>query len=363
MKKLALICSVLFFSFFAFAQITPKKPLPSEYSWRILQEAQLYYDKNDLSSAMSFALKAKENRKAESDWESYILENALSPYSVKRAGDEFEKVIQILGEREQNEAIGIVNRYLDLYSAGRFHNSFSEMKDFIVQKSVYPEADYLIGKIYQAEGEYKSAYDFYEKARKNAIFLDIPNQKFTILYSMADLANLNGDSESYEQALLLILSEDTNFDDKVLKNAVIRIVDLNKRNDIDRFFSLFRAESPFTMKALYEISKIYESQGNYKDSLFVSALGSIEGFTHIFNSLYEADQDYDFTTLAEFLTKISSYEDICRWCVDNKFYDFLIDFAEKTGNRGDVTFSKELLKILAVNIPNKYFQELAANKI
>lgn len=362
MKKIALPFVFLFFSFLTFAQIAPKRPVPSEYSWRILQEAKALYDQNDLSGALNLALKAKENRKTESDWENYILENALSPFAVRHVGNEFEKVLPVLEEREQKDALSIIRKYLDLYSSERFHDSVYELKDFINAKSVYPEADYLVGKIYQVEGEYKAAYNFYEEARLNADFLDIPDSVFSILYSMADLAKLSQNDEAYEQALLLILAKDESFNDNVLKNAMIKIIDSNKSANVDRFFALFRAESPLTMKALYELSKIKESQGEARDSFFCSALGSAEGFTHIFNSIQETDQDYEFTTLAEFLNKISSYDDICAWCVQSNFYDFLIDFGEKARSRGNETFANALFMTLASNIPNGYYSSVAERK-
>lgn len=362
-KKIAPIFVLICSSFLIFAQIAPKRPVPSEYSWRILQEAKALYDQNDLSEALNLALKAKENRKAESEWENYVLENALSPFEVRRVGNEFEKILPVLSEREQKDALSIINKYLDLYSPERFHDSVYELKDFINAKSVYPEADYLVGKIYQIEGEYKAAYDFYDEARKNADFLDIPDSIFTILYSMADLAHLSHDDEAYEQALLLVLSKDENFNDNVLKNAMIKIIDANKTANVDRFFSLFRAESPLTMEALFELSKIYESGGKNKDSLFCSALGSVEGFTHIFNSILEYDQDYEFTTLAEFLSKISSYDDIRQWCVQSNFYDFLIDFGEKARSRGDEIFANALFMTLASSIPNDYYSSAAERKV
>lgn len=361
-KKIALTF-VLICSFLTFAQIAPKKPVPSEYSWRILQEAKALYDQNDLSGALNLALKAKENRKAESGWENYVLENALSPFAVRRVGEEFEPVLKVLEEREQKDAISIIRKYLDLYSSERFQNSVYKLKDFINKKSVYPEADYLVGKIYQVEGEYKAAYDFYNEAQNEAEFLDIPDSVFTIFYSMADLARLQNDDEAYAQALLLVLNKDPNFNDNVLKNAMIKIIDANKSANADRFFSLFRAESPLTMNALFELSKIKESQGETRDSLFCSALGSVEGFTHVFNSILEYDQDYEYTTLAEFLSKISSYDDISAWCVQSNFYDFLIDFGEKARSRGDEVFANSLFITLASYIPNDYYSSAAERKV
>ena len=359
MKKKVFPFLILFFAAACFAQAS----LNSEYSWRLLQQAEVFYDSGNYTDAMNFALKAKENRKTESQWESLALDNSLAPFEVRRAGELFENVMPVLSERQQNVTIKIVNKYLDLYSAERFNNSIYELKSWIEKKSVYPEADYLIGKIYQLEGEYKSAYTFYENARVNSDFLDVPDQIFTILYSMAELACLEHDDESYEQTLLLILSEDSNFSDNVLKNAVVKIIDADKRANADRFFSLFRADSPLTMKALHEISEIYESRGEKKSSLFCSALGSIEGFTHIYNSIKDRDPSYEFSTLSSFLKKISSFKDIEEWCVESSFWDFMIEFCEKSSDRGSMIFADAILEILSANIPNEYYRALAENKL
>lgn len=363
MKKIALFIVSFFLISTAFAQVAPKKPVPSEYSWRILQEAQFYYDNNNYSNAINLALKAKENRKEESRWESYTLDMSLSPLAVRRAGTEFSEVLPVLVEREQSESINLINKYLKLYGPEKFGNSVYKLKAWIDEKSVYPEADYLIGKIYQVEGEYKSAFDFYEKARSAANFLDVPDQVYDILYSMADLSYQNRNYEQYEQVLLLILSKDPNFSDSVLKNAMLKVIDTNNKKNVDRFFTLFRCKTTFTLKALYKLSEIYEKREEYNNSLFCSALGAIEGFTQIFESISERDAGFSFTTINNFIEKIGEYEDIMNWCEENKFWDSLISFAEKCAYRGDIIFANSFLKALSVSIPDSYYRSAAFSKI
>ncbi|MBQ0051338.1 MAG: hypothetical protein KBT11_04660 [Treponema sp.] len=363
MKKTAfLILSFLTVSL-AFAQVAPKKPVPSDYSWRILQEASFLFENNDFNKAMNMANKAKENRKAESKWECYILDNSLSPFAVRRVGSNFDDVLPVLEERQQDEAVNIINKYIKLYSKKRFHESVYEMRSWVEAKSVYPEADYLIGKIYQVEGEYELAYSFYEKARQNASFLDVPDQLFDILYSMSELALQNKKYEEYEQVLLLIMDKDPNFTDNVTKAAIFKIIDSNKSENVDKFFSIFRAESPLTMKALYSLSKIYEERNEIKNSLFCSALATIEGFTRIYNSISERDASYSYTTFAEFLHEIGKHQDILDWCEENRLWDSMLSFAEKCSYRGNVIFANAMLNAMAVNLPNPYYQTNAEKKI
>lgn len=363
MKKFILsFCFFLPAAFF-FPQVAPKKPAPAEFSWRILQDAHFAYDKGDFSSAMNLSSKAKANRAAESDYEVYVLDTALSPLAVRRAGDDFDAVLEVLTEREQTEAISIINRYLSLYGASFFHHSVKNMKNWVNEKRVYPEADFLIGKIYRLEGEFKTATDFYERARLEGSFLDIPDQIYDILYEMADLLLYQNDSEKYKQALLLILDNDPNYKDTVLRRAMLKIIDANKAKNVDRFFDLFRVSSPKTLSAIYNISVIFEEEGEKENSLFASALATIESFSHILESISGRDADYEFSTLADFLQKIGKYEDICQWCEQNHFWDNLINYCKKVSARGDVIYANAMLEVISMNASDPYTRSAAYESI
>ena len=363
MKKIFLsLCFLLTFSLL-FSQVVPKKPESSEFSWRILQDAQFSFDKGEISRAMNLANKAKANRVAESDYEVYILDVALSPLAVRRAGEDFDVVLEVLKERDQTEAISIINRYLELYGAKFFQYSVHKMEDWVEEKRVYPEADFLIGKIYRLEGEYKTAIDFYEKARLESSFLDIPDQIYDILYEMADLLKHQGETEKYKQVLLLILDNDSNYKDMVLRRAMLKIIDADKPSNVDRFFNLFRVSSPKTLNALYNISLIFEEEGETENSLFSSALGSVESFSHILDSISGRDANYEYTTLADFLKKISEYEDILLWCEQNHFWDNLIAFCKKVSERGDVIYANAMLDVIANNSHDSYTRAAARSNM
>ena len=363
MKKIFLsLCFLLTFSLL-FSQVVPKKPESSEFSWRILQDAQFAFDKGEISRAMNLANKAKANRVAESDYEVYILDVALSPLAVRRAGEDFDAVLEVLKERDQTEAISIINRYLELYGKSFFHYSVNKMEDWVEEKRVYPEADFLIGKIYRLEGEYKTAIDFYEKARLESSFLDIPDQIYDILYEMADLLKHQGETEKYKQALLLILDNDSNYKDMVLRRAMLKIIDADKPSNVDRFFNLFRAHSPKTLEALYNISLMFDAEGESENSLFASSLGSVESFSHVLDSISGRDPHYEFTTLAEFIRKIAEYEDIDIWCSENHFWDNLIAFCKKVSARGNVIYANAMLEVIANNSSDAYARAAAKASI
>lgn len=362
-KRIFLSAALLFSVSFSFSQIVPKKPESSEFSWRILQAAQFAFDKGDFSKAMNLANKAKANRVAESNYEVYVLDVALSPLAVRRAGDSFSSVLEVLKERDELEAISIINHYLELYGEKFFSYSVHKMEEWVERKQVYPESDFLIGKIYRLEGEYSTAIDFYEKARLESEFLDIPEQLYDILYEMADLLKHQNESEKYKQALLLILDNDPNYKNDVLKRAMLKIIDADKAKNVDRFFELFRSSSPKTLNALYNISVIFEEEGEAENSLFASALGTVESISHILTSISGRDSSYEFTTLALFLKKISEYEDICQWCEENHFWDNIISFCKKVSERGDIIYANAMLGVIAKNASDPYTREAAKSCI
>ncbi len=356
MKQLVLVI-LLFFNLttIVMSQIAPPKPESANCSWRTLDSAVKAFDERDYSKALNLAIKAKDNRHAEIDWEYYILESALSPYQVRREGEKFMDVLPVLKERDETEAITLINKYLSLKGESFFNDSVYSLLEWVKSTEVYPEADYLIGKIYQLEGEYKTAYDYYEQARCESDYLDIPSQKIDILYSMSDLAIQSDNVEQYEQILVLILNEDKNFKNQTLLDSFIRTIDTDKASNFDRFFMLYRADFSPSSPCLRKMSDLYESRQEYKKSLECISLLVMESFTHIFSSIQERDKGYKYTTMIDFFNKCSDYPDIIQWCQQNKVWESFYLMADKIEKRGKVKFAKEIFFVMSISVPDLYW--------
>lgn len=340
----------------------PKKP-QDVFAYRVFEEAVVAFDAGLYGNALQLANKAKDLRHAEAEYETYVLENALSPRAVKRVGTDFRDVLAVLGERDEYEAIAIINRYLRRFGQDYFSHSVDRMVSWIKEKAVYPEADFLIGRIYQLEGEFDIALDFYERARKESAYLDIPEELFDILYAMADLAKQQKKGEVYEQTLLLILDNDPNFKDEVLLTALVRSIDYNTEKHVERFFMLFRCEPHHSLRALYELGNIYERNGEAEQALRCAALGTIEAFTHILGSLDERDADFSYTDYGAFLRQTARYADVVEWGSRMHVWDLMFQFADRVAARGDAVFARTLYAIMAESMPDAYWREEAANRL
>lgn len=340
----------------------PKKPHDA-FAYRVFEEAVVAFDAGLYGNALQLANKAKDLRHAEAEYETYVLENALSPRAVKRVGTDFRDVLAVLGERDEYEAIAIINRYLRRFGQDYFSHSVDQMVSWIKEKAVYPEADFLIGRIYQLEGEFDIALDFYERARKESAYLDIPEELFDILYAMADLAKQQKKDEVYEQTLLLILDNDPNFKDEVLLTALVRTIDYDTEKHVERFFMLFRCEPHHSLRALYELGNIYERNGEAEQALKCAALGTVEAFTHILGSLDERDASFSYTDYGAFLRQTARYADVVEWGSRLHVWDLMFQFADRVAARGDTVFARTLYAIMAESMPDAYWREEAANRL
>lgn len=336
----------------------------SEQSWRILEQAQVQFDSGSYGEALSLADKAASVRRAEAADEYRTIDTAIASAEVRRrAGDNIDNVISVLKDREQKTAVDIIEKYLSLFGKNRYNNNIHNLLEWIKNKSVYPEADYLSGKIYQLEGEYKTALDFYSKAYSEREYLDIPDSQYEILYSMVFLAKLTNDDGQLEKMLLLILSDDDAFNNNVLKTSMIRTVRADKAENVDRFFLLYRADSKFSLRALHELGVLYSSRNENEDALFCFALGAIQALTHVIDVVKERDSSFQYVSLSAFLTECGKHDDILVWADKNNVWEMMYLFAKTAGVSGYKKFSAEFFSVLARYIPDDYFKELSALRL
>lgn len=361
MKKFFVV-ALFFFSFLAFAQ-TPPRPSTSEQHWRLLEKATVAFDSGEYNEALRFANRAKESRKMEVTWQLYVLNRATTPADVKREGEEFRNVLRILKERDENVAVGLIQDYLDKYGEEFFNDSISKMISWIKESKVYPEADYLLGKIYQLEGEYDLAHQYFEEARENSDYLDIPDEKYDILYSMADLAYDRKDEKEFEEILVLILNDNLKYQDKNFIRALYRTIDANKQKEFHRFFSLYRCELDESFKALFLLMNFEEERGDIETALKCAATASISVFTHILESLQSRNPDFSYATFDAFLAEIAKYDDIVYWCEKNNIWELFFRFINLSAKHGSLKFAGQGFLSMKECCPNSYWKAESGAKL
>lgn len=314
--KIALLTVFALFINSTFAN-NPVKPKDLNGSWKILQKAQSAFDRADYSSAMSLVTECLAQRKIEVEYIDFRLANSLKPYQVRRVGDAIDDVVAILNERQEYETVSIINKWVKLFGKDFFEDSIQKLKEYLLSRIDYPEAYFLIAKIYKIEGEFNMALKYLEKAWETASLLEIPSQVNEILYEKADIAEYNGQVVENEKALLIIAEKSGRFKDKNLQNAILRTSRSTKEDNSSRFFMLYRIDAPTTLKAFTKLSDIYIKSKQYEKAYISNAYAVLIAFTHINSILEERESDYSYENLDQFFKEIERYPDILRWCNEN----------------------------------------------
>lgn len=332
----------------------------SEQSWRILEQAQVQFDSGNYGEALRLADKASSLRRTEAYEEYTAIDTAISSAEVKRAGDNIDNVVPVLKRRDQKTAVDIIEKYLSLFGKSRYDGNIHNLLEWIKNKAVYPEADYLVGKIYQLEGEYKTALSFYTKAYSERDYLDVGDSQYEILYSMAFLSKLTNDEDSAEKMLLLILDNDDAFKNNLLKSSMLRTVRADRAENVDRFFLLYRASSKFSLRALHELGLLYSARNDKENAMFCFALGSVEAMTHVIDVIKDRESSFQYTSLSAFLSECGKHEDILRWADQNSVWEMMYLFADSASSDGFKKFSSEFFSVMSSSMPDRYFKEMSA---
>lgn len=324
------------------------------------RNAKVSYENKEYGKAIKYAEDAIVYRKEQVKADYETIAQSIAAREVKKAGDNIENIIPVLTERDEYDVINLIKTY---NSKGNFDNSISKILEYIKNQEEYPEAQKLIGDIYKIEGEYDFAEQYYLKALENSAVLDIPDERYEIIYLLADLSRLRGEYDKMEIRLLNIIGKDQNIKNQTLAASMRKTVQKNNADAIEKFFTMYRAQDYFCLKAYYELAQYYLSINQIDKAFNYSAIAVITGFTKIYNVISKRDIDFTYTNLTEFLDIIPYHNDIVTWGSDNEVWRSLNLFCEISSRCGYDKFSYELLQILAFHSPQKYWQQDAVLKL
>ena len=358
MKKIITVLFVLLLLFPVFSQNTINSPSILSY-----RKALVCFDENEYGLALLHAEDAILLRTQQVENELRILEKSLSTKTVKAAGDRIENVIAVLEERGETDCISIIKSYTNKNDYNYFNDSISNLKEYISSQKVFPEAQKLIGDIYKLEGEYDFAENYYKKALENKDVLDIQDEQYEILYLLADISKLKGDYDKMEIRLLNVIGTNQLEKNKSISRAIKNTVKTNKTESVNKTFQLYRTYDFYSLKAYSLLADYYFEIDELDKAFNYSALAVLNGFTKICNLLEKRNLEYSFTDLEGFFVEVQNYPDIIQWGRDNYVWKNFNVFADICDKLNYNKYAFELLKIIAFNSPEKYWQQNAVLKL
>lgn len=328
-------------------------------STKAYHNAVISFEKQEYGKALKYSEDAIQYRKEEIEQEQKVLRNALSPKRVQAVGDNINDVLKILTERKEFEAIKIIKSYYNINENTSYDDSITKLVQYIGKKIEFPEAQKLIGDIYKIEGEYEFAETYYTMALKNENVLDVPDDKYEILYTLVEISKLQENAPQMEKRLLSILINDSHYNDKSLINSIVSLIKQNKKDSLEKFLLLYRADDYVSISAYNQLCDYYLSLEEYEKALEICALSVITSFTKVNLIFKDRDPDYEYINLTEFFSTLESQQDIINWGIKNDVWKSYNTLALITARLGINEFSNQLLIILAKLAPERYWQENA----
>lgn len=360
-RTFSLAAALAFLCAGAFA--VPRKIQRGQEAWRSLKKAQNALERNDFGAAVQFAEQGKNIRKQDAQWQTYVLENTLKKAKIRHAGDSLERVVPVIEELELFEAAEIVRFYLEKFGAVFFNGSYSRLMRFVSEYAQYPEADYILGKVYQLEGEYSIALQYMKNAYDYSANLDVPMEKYDLLYDLAQLSLDLGDEENYEKFLLVIVSDDPRYKEAGYVSSLLRTVSADTPSSVEKFFLLYRCENDVVLRAFIELGMFYMNAGETEKALKCMSFASVIAVTKIESVLKQRLNGFEYDSFESLLASCGRYSDIAEWGSKNRVWELFFDFSQAAAKAGKNVFARELLEILARSEPEEYWRQCAARAL
>lgn len=332
--------------------------------WHLMEKAKISIETKDFGTALLYVEKAVEVHTQICKKNYEYLKNALKPYQVRRVGDEINDVYNALKERDDYDACKIMDDVFLLKPPEVFDFSVTNLIAYLKERIAFPEADYITGRIYFIQGEYKQAMSFFEKAYKKINLLEIPDERFSIIYSIADTAGLLGQHDMQEKYLLLVLTEDPTFGSTVLESSKLKAMvnTIIKEKTTDKFFRLYRVNKEIALKAYRDLSKIYIEAGNKKRSLTTSALAANIAITTLSEMLAKADFSYTYSNFKDVLIRTGKHINIKQWAEEKKLWEVFINFADALEVNGYEVQAIDMYHKIAESVPSLDYAQRAMYK-
>lgn len=330
------------------------------FSWHILSQAQTAFDEKDFGLAFRLVENAKQQRKAEHEWAVGILDAVISSPFMMKTGSDINVVLSELRERNNTDAIRIIDGLLERFGIEYFDFSIYKLNEHIKKNTVYPEADFLLGKLYMLEGEYELSEHFYASAYEHRLYLDVSGVQFDILYDMAELYALSGNNEKYEAVLLILASQDENYKNGAASSFIKTVKGAIERGtDTDKFFLLYRNNNFSTLYVWLLLTKYYRSLDLTDKAYETALLFCLTALSRTDDIIKSRESEYTYTDLNTLLAKINKYADIKDWAAQNKLWEGFYLLGRIAAEKGYTAFANGIFNALREQSSERKWKILA----
>lgn len=353
MKLVKTGCLALALSVAALSAAFATNP-PDVKTWKAFDSAKAAYRDGEFGEALSLCEQA---RKAHAQYVADSLSElrrAISPKEVSKVGDGIEEVRNALVARNEIASVGVIDAITNVHSYEKFGNSMSSLMIWIEGTVVYPEADVLTGMIYEAEGERSVALSYYESAWAHRDYLDVPSEKYSIAYRMADISGNNGKYGDQEKYLLLVLADEPLFGTTGAESPTLAAMmrSLETEETTAKFFRLYRYGNYVSLKACADLAALYRTDNRTDREFPPAVLSAVIAATMLSSAVSSRDFEYSYSGLADLMARAGKNREIMSYADDNRLWDAFLGLALALRDRGHERQAQSLFRELADSCPN-----------
>lgn len=265
---------------------------------------------------------------------------------VRSSGGSVKALLQEVHKQRISDShrafVEVLLQVLEYRSIESLADSVDNLRDAVVRLQRYPEAEYWKGKVFMLEGEMALAESQMQRSLAMRDSLDIPQEQYTIMYSMAELYAARNDHVAWENVMLAVTAADSTLDPYLQDAMMSTLAD----GGFDRFMVLYRIEPTYALEAHAALAEFYLERGRAAAMLH-AAVGLNMTLTQAVSMLRAKDRDYAWTTLPAFLKSASARPEVRDYLDSARLYRQMLTLADAMYIAGARTNAVALWKSVA----------------
>jgi tetratricopeptide (TPR) repeat protein len=211
----------------------------------------------------------------------------------------------------------------------------------------FPEAEMAIGDIYFQEGAFALAKRQYEKAFELRGGMEIAEEKYTVLYRLADLHEIQELYADMDRYLQQILEDQPYLVDEQYRRFRDAFLSTYEEKGLDHLFKLYRMEGvDFSVPAHAKLGWFYYRTG--RPLAILHSLFALDiMITVAVKELRRVQPEFVFTTMEEFLDSVLERDNIREYLVSGEFFKTLYYLATASYAASRPSLAEPIWRLLA----------------
>ncbi len=270
--------------------------------------------------------------------------------SIKeKSGGSLLKEVEYLSTRSLSfeflSFLGSVDAVYRRIGSAAIGNSIQILQTKAAQLQSYPEAEFWIGKAFLAEGETRLAELQFRRALDSSEVMEVPQDRFLVAESLAEVYRAEGRMKDYETALRDVADSSELFSKSKanLRSAIERTL---AGEGFDTFMGLYRLGEEFPLGAYSKLGAFYLENGRPVAAIYLAASANIV-LTKALAAIRSGEPDYAYPGLAQMLAKIDSDSEARRYVRGTELYRDLVLLGEALSAEGYRENAKDIWRAVA----------------